>query len=83
MDHAAIMAKITELLRDIFDEPELPVFRETAAKDVEGWDSMKQVMILLAVEETFEIELTTPELDDLQNVGDLVVVVANHIDALR
>jgi acyl carrier protein len=59
------------------------VFRETAAKDVEGWDSMKQVMILLAVEETFEIELTTPELDDLQNVGDLVVVVANHIDALR
>jgi acyl carrier protein len=42
---------------------------------------MKQVMILLAVEEKFHVELTTREMDRLQNVGDLVMAIAGHVKA--
>jgi acyl carrier protein len=73
------MADVTELLREVFDNPALAVSAETSAKDVPGWDSMKQVMILLAVEEKFDIQLTTREMDRLKNVGDLVTAIAGHI----
>jgi acyl carrier protein len=72
-----ILSDVTELLRDIFDDPSLQVTGETTAKDVPGWDSMKQVMILMAVEEKFEIQLSTREMDRLKNVGDLVAAIAS------
>jgi acyl carrier protein len=81
MTDEQILADITALLRDVFDDPSLPVSPNTSAKDVPGWDSMKQVMILLAVEEKFKIEFTTREMDGLRNVGDLVAAVAGHVKA--
>ena len=48
---------------------------ELSAKDVQGWDSFKQIEIIMATEEKFGIKFTTRELDSLQNVGDLVRVV--------
>jgi acyl carrier protein len=76
-----IFGDVTELLREVFGNPSLAVTPETSAKDVPGWDSMKQVMILLAVEEKFHVELTTREMDRLQNVGDLVMAIAGHVKA--
>jgi acyl carrier protein len=55
---------------------EIPLRPELTARDVEGWDSFKQIEIVMAVEERFAIRLTTRELDSLQSVGDLVRVVA-------
>ena len=49
---------------------------ELSAKDVQGWDSFKQIEIIMATEERFGMKFTTRELDSLQNVGDLVRVVA-------
>ena len=54
----------------------LPHLYEHFAKDVPGWDSFKQIDIILAVEEKYRIKLNTRELDSLQNVGDLVRVIA-------
>jgi acyl carrier protein len=79
MNDEQILAELTEMLRDIFDDPSLSITPETSAKDVPGWDSMKQVMILLAVEEKFSIELTTREMDRLRNVGDLVTAIAGRL----
>ncbi len=81
MTDETILADVTELLREVFDDPDLAVTPETSAKDVPGWDSMKQVMILLAVEEKFEIELSTREMDRLRNVGDLVAAIGSHAKA--
>ena len=47
-----------------------------AAKDVAGWDSFKQIEIIMATEERFGIRFSTRDLDRLQTVGDLIAVVA-------
>lgn len=78
MTDEAILEAVTELLREVFDDPVLEVTTQTSAKDVRGWDSMKQVMILLAVEEKFNIQLSTREMDRLRDVGDLVSAIAKH-----
>jgi acyl carrier protein len=74
----AIMSKMTDILRDIFEDPDLAVTPETNAKSVPGWDSMAQVKVLMAVEEEFDVRFSSREMDKLRNVGDLVAAVARH-----
>jgi acyl carrier protein len=78
MTDTAILAQITEILRDIFEDPALEVTPATTAKMVPGWDSMAQVKLLMAVEEAFGLHFSSREMDRLRNVGDLIEIVARH-----
>jgi acyl carrier protein len=78
MTDAEILEKMTVLLRDIFETPDLDVTPETNAKMVTGWDSMAQVKVLMAIEEEFGLRFSSREMDKLRNVGDLVAAVARH-----
>ncbi len=71
-----IYAALTEIFHDVFMRDDITLAPETAAKDVKGWDSFKQIEIILGVEERFNIKLNTRELDSLRNVGDLATVIA-------
>ena len=76
MSEAQIYAELGEIFRDVFLTDDIELRPELSAKDVPGWDSFKQIDIILAVEEKYRIKLNTRELDSLQNVGDLVRVIA-------
>lgn len=76
MSEAEIYANLGEIFRDVFLSDDIELRPELSAKDVPGWDSFKQIDIILAVEEKYRIKLNTRELDSLQNVGDLVRVIA-------
>jgi acyl carrier protein len=67
---------LTEIFHDVFMRDDLVLKATLSAKDVQGWDSFKQIEIIMAIEERFGMKFTTRELDSLQNVGDLVRVVA-------
>ena len=77
MTEAEIYAAIDEIFRDVFLRDDIALTPELSAKDVPGWDSFKQIDIILAVEEKYRIKLNTKELDSLHNVGDLVRVIAD------
>lgn len=77
MTEAEIYAALTEIFQDVFLRDDLELRPELSAKDVPGWDSFKQIDIILAVEEKYKIKLNTRELDSLHNVGDLVRVIAD------
>ena len=51
----------------------------TTAKDVPGWDSLKQVMILTGIEERFGLQFSSREMDALRSVGDLIELVARKV----
>ncbi len=77
MTEPEIYAALTEIFADVFMRDDLVLNASLTAKDVPGWDSFKQIEIVIATEERFDIKLHTRELDRLQNVGDLVAVVAS------
>lgn len=76
MAESDIYAALDEIFRDVFLREDLRLRPELSAKDVPGWDSFKQIDIILAVEEKYGIKFNTRELDSLNNVGDLVRVIA-------
>ena len=75
-----ILAKLNELFRDLFDDPALTVDPETTADDVEEWDSVSHISMIVAVEQMFGIKIKTAEIESLKNVGDLVRIVADKLN---
>ena len=79
MPHDEIYVRLTEIFRDVFVDDGMVLTPSLSAKDVLGWDSFKQIDIILATEARFGIRLNTREIDQLQSVGDLVNVVAGKV----
>jgi acyl carrier protein len=71
-----IYGAMTEIFHEVFMRDDLVLKAELSPKDVQGWDSFKQIEIIMATEEKFGMKFMTRELDSLQNVGDMVRVVA-------
>jgi acyl carrier protein len=75
MSHAEIHERLTEVFRDILDAPGLVIGDATTAKDVEGWDSIAHVSLIVAVEKAFRVRFTTKEVKALANVGDFIRLI--------
>jgi acyl carrier protein len=69
------LERIQAILRDVLNEPELTVTRESSARTVQGWDSLAHIDILLNVEHEFKVRFALGEMQDLKNVGDLADLV--------
>jgi acyl carrier protein len=75
MEEQQLRAKMLETFRDVFDNPDLLVEDSTTADDVEGWDSLTHIDLIVALERAFRVKFTTGEVGKLSNVGDLVSLI--------
>ncbi len=66
------LEKLNGIFRTVFDNDEINVGPETTASDVDGWDSLSHVNLILAVEKGFGIRFGQRELLTFRNVGDLL-----------
>ena len=78
MSEAAIYAVLTEIFRDVFMK-DVALSPALTARDVPGWDSFKQIEIIMASEEKWAIKFNTRELDALRCVGDLATMVGTKV----
>lgn len=76
MDRNAVKPRLDTIFRDVFDDPSLEVNGSMMAADVEGWDSLSHINLIVAVEKEFKIRLTTAEVRGLNNVGDLMTLIS-------
>jgi acyl carrier protein len=70
-----IMNSLREIMLDVFDLDELTLTPETTADDVEEWDSLSHVRLVVAVERKFGFRFTNSEIESLKTVGDLVRLI--------
>ena len=75
MDDAQIYAGLAKVFQDVFDEDSIVVTPELSAKDVDGWDSLTHIRLILTIEKAFKVKFSTSEIVKLQNVGDLVALI--------
>jgi acyl carrier protein len=75
MDEPQIYTRLTQIFEDVFDEDSIQVTPELSAKDVDGWDSLAHIRLILTIERAFKIKFSTSEIGKLQNVGELVTLI--------
>lgn len=67
-----IKERLTRVFRQVFDDPSIELTPEMTADDVDGWDSLSHVNLLIAVELEFGIEFKQNEIQRFANVGELM-----------
>jgi acyl carrier protein len=75
VDAPQIYARLAEIFEDVFDEDSIQVTPELSAKDVDGWDSLNHIRLILTIEKAFKIKFSTSEIGKLENVGELVALI--------
>ena len=79
MERDDILAKVQEVFRDELEVEDLVLNDETTADDVEEWDSLSHVQLVVALEKAFGIKFTSREILSWDNVGDLVDCISKKI----
>lgn len=78
MTHEAILEKLNEIFRDIFDDDSLVITETTTANDVEDWDSIEHINLIAAVEDAFGMRFQMREVSGMKNVGEMVQIIESR-----
>jgi acyl carrier protein len=72
MSETAILAKLTEILRDVLEDPAIELGMQTTRPEVPRWDSFAYITFIVGVETEFGIKFPLADVESFQTVGDIV-----------
>lgn len=70
-----ILEKLQEVFRDIFDDEEFVIYETTTRQDIEEWDSLANINIIIAIEQEFNIKINLEELEQLTDIGSMIKII--------
>lgn len=74
-----VYEKLNEVFREVFDDDEITVNDSTTADDIEDWDSLEHINLVVAVEKKFSIKFNMGEVNNFKNVGEMVDIIMTRI----
>lgn len=81
MTEQEIYGRVTQIMRDVFDDDSIVATPEMTARDVKDWDSVNHVTLIVAIEQAFGIKFKSAELERMKNVGQMVEQIEKKTSA--
>jgi acyl carrier protein len=78
VDNSELYGKLTEIFHDVFDD-EIVLTPQLTADDVDGWDSLRHIRLILSIEKGFHVQFTAAEVGRLKNVEDLAALISAKV----
>ncbi len=75
MTREEVYESLTEIFRDVFDDDEITLNDETTADDIEEWDSLEHINLVVEIENEFGIKFNMGEVNKMKNVGEMVDLI--------
>ena len=75
MSEEEVYKRLNDVFRDVFDDDEIVVNAETTANDIEDWDSLEHINLIVSVEQEFGMKFNMNEVTTMKNVGDMVKII--------
>ncbi len=72
--------KVQEIFREVFEDDTLVIREDMAAVDIEDWDSLAHIELIVATEKAFQVKFTTPEIASLSNIGDFITLINKKLE---
>jgi len=70
-----IFEKLIPIFQDVFDDDMMIVNEKTQADDIEEWDSLAHIRLVISIEKAFDLRFSTDEISNLANVGDMAKLI--------
>lgn len=77
MDKNQILADVQEIFRDVLDNEDIEINFETVADDIEEWDSLSHIQLIVAIEKHFKIKFNSKELMEWKTVRDMIDCISS------
>ncbi len=78
MSKEEIYERINNVFRDVFDDDSIEVNAETTSNDIEDWDSLEHINLIVAIEHEFNMKFNMNEVTTMKNVGEMVDIILNR-----
>ena len=75
-----IYDRLNNVFRDIFDDDSIVVTPETTSNDIEDWDSLEHINLVVAVEQEFGMKFNMNEVTTMKNVGEMVEIIKSRMN---
>lgn len=79
MTREEVFAAVDEVFQDEFDDSSIHVNDATTSADIEDWDSLEHINLVVAVEKRFNVKFTMGEVTEMKNVGEMVDIILDRI----
>ena len=79
MTHEEIMEIVQRIFRDVFDDDSLMIYDSTNSSDIEDWDSLEHITLVVSMEKEFNLKFDLKEVNALANVGEMVDLIASKL----
>ncbi len=80
MEREEIFSKLNEIFEDVLDLDETPELTDAiSANDIEEWDSLSHIQLIVAIEKAFKLKFTSQEILKWNNVGEMVDTITSRI----
>jgi acyl carrier protein len=79
MEHAKILSDVNKIFIDVLDEGDIVLKDETVAGDIEGWDSLNHIQLIVAIEKHFNIRFSAAEIQSWENVGHVCEAIKQKL----
>ncbi|MCQ2522955.1 MAG: acyl carrier protein [Lachnospiraceae bacterium] len=79
MSRLEVFEKLQEIFADVFDDDTIELTDETNSNDIEDWDSLEQINLIVAIETEFSIKFQMGEVSKIKNVGEMADLILERI----
>ena len=79
MTREEVFEKLNQVFRDVFDDDEIQVDDNTTSGDIEDWDSLEHIILIVAVEKKFGMKFNMGEVTTMKNVGEMADIILQRI----
>jgi acyl carrier protein len=80
MELNQILQEVNDIFIDVLDDEDIKLTPETTAQDIEEWDSLNHIQLVVAIEKHFKQRFTTAEINNWKNVGEMCADIQKRIN---
>ena len=80
MTREEVFERLNEIFRDVFDDESITVEEETTADDIEDWDSLEHIALIVSMEKEFNMKFDIKEVNSLENVGEMIDLIKRKLE---